>query len=100
MSGKFRNHFNPVFSSGHGHTQTHVRTLDTLDINPDTGVRSPDPGTSRGTAVPSSTPVCLMCSSAIGPGSREIVVRSTSDRQLAWVHEDCLREWIRKGPPQ
>lgn len=44
--------------------------------------------------------VCLQCGGAIGPGSREVTVRSTSDGQKALVHLDCLHQWQRKGPPQ
>jgi hypothetical protein len=42
--------------------------------------------------------LCLQCGGAIGPGSREITVRSTGDGQLAIVHQDCLSKWQLKGP--
>jgi hypothetical protein len=41
---------------------------------------------------------CLQCGEPIGPGSREITVRSTGTGQLATVHQDCLSEWQRRGP--
>jgi hypothetical protein len=47
-----------------------------------------------------SSATCLQCGGAVGPGSREITVRSTADRELALVHQDCLDQWLRKGPPQ
>ena len=43
---------------------------------------------------------CLQCGEAIGPGSREIVIRSTSTGELALLHLDCLDQWLRKGPAQ
>jgi hypothetical protein len=43
---------------------------------------------------------CLQCGGAIGPGSREITVRSTGTGQLALVHEDCLSRWQHRGPSQ
>jgi len=42
--------------------------------------------------------VCLQCNGAIGPAAREVVVRSTSDGELAFVHLDCLSKWQLKGP--
>ena len=42
--------------------------------------------------------ICLQCREPIGPGSREITVRSTGDGRLALVHQDCLNAWQRKGP--
>jgi hypothetical protein len=41
---------------------------------------------------------CLQCCGSIGPGSREITVRSTATGQLALVHEDCFDAWQRRGP--
>jgi hypothetical protein len=43
---------------------------------------------------------CLQCGEPIGPGSREVVVRSTANGQLAPCHQDCLHEWLRRGPLQ
>ena len=43
---------------------------------------------------------CLHCGEAIGPGSREITVRPTSDGRLALVHQDCLDRWLHRDPPQ
>jgi hypothetical protein len=43
---------------------------------------------------------CLQCGGPIGPGSREITVRSTGDWQLANVHSDCFDAWQRRGPSQ
>ena len=43
---------------------------------------------------------CLQCGELIGPGGREITIRSTGTGQLASVHQDCFDEWQRRGPPQ
>ena len=43
---------------------------------------------------------CLHCAGEIGPGSREVVVRSTSDGRLALVHLDCLEQWLHWRPSQ
>jgi RNase P subunit RPR2 len=43
---------------------------------------------------------CLQCDEPIGPGSREITVRSTGTGQLAVVCLDCLGAWLRWGPSQ
>lgn len=44
--------------------------------------------------------LCLQCGEPLGPGSREITVRSTSNGQLAAVHQDCLSQWQTQGPSQ
>jgi hypothetical protein len=44
--------------------------------------------------------VCLHCAGEIGPGSREVTVRSTSDGRLALVHLDCLEQWLHRRPSQ
>jgi hypothetical protein len=41
--------------------------------------------------------VCVQCNGPIGPGSREVTVRSTSDGQLACVHQDCLDRLQERG---
>jgi hypothetical protein len=41
---------------------------------------------------------CLQCGGPIGPGSREVTVRSTGTGELAVVHLDCLSQLQRKGP--
>jgi len=47
-----------------------------------------------------SQSTCLQCGKPIGPGSREITVRSTGSGELTFVHEDCLDAWQRRGPPR
>ena len=44
--------------------------------------------------------VCLQCGGPIGPGGREIAVRSTGTGELASVHQDCLGRWQLRGPSQ
>lgn len=40
---------------------------------------------------------CLQCGVPIGPGGRDITVRSTGTGRLASVHQDCLEAWQRRG---
>ena len=84
MSGKFDNHFNGKFEAGHGpkYPMSGPRTRRTSP--PDTDVQL----------------VCLHCSREIGPGRREVTVRSTSDGRLALVCLDCLEAWLHWRPSQ
>jgi len=81
MSGKFVNHFNGNFEAGHG-----------------SKCPCPDLRTRR-TSIRTSVS-CLHCAGEVGPGSREVVVRSTSDGRLALVHLDCLDQWLHWRPSQ
>jgi len=60
-------------------------------------VGDPSRGVSKNQSEPDQ---CLQCGDPIGPGSREVTVRSTSDGQLEKVHLDCLDAWQRRGPSQ
>lgn len=83
MSGKFVNHFNSDFESGHGSKCPNVRAPDMPDTDTGHHVR------------------CLQCGKPIGPGGREITVRSTGPGEpIASVHYDCFDEWQRRGPSQ
>ena len=57
-------------------------------------------GTAHGVTASSAATPCLQCGAPLGPGSRAITVCSTSDGQRRSIHEDCLRAWQSKGPPQ
>lgn len=41
---------------------------------------------------------CLQCDEPIGPGGREVTVRSSGTGLLASVHQDCLSQWQARGP--
>ena len=57
--------------------------------------QSPKAGTVVGTVAGQS---CLQCGEPFGLAAREVTVRSTSDGQLALVHQDCLEAWLHWRP--